>query len=144
MSHPPPRQVSWVMRQQYPVGDRSTKEKDREGHALRKNRSRGVERFDRRNPMNTIVEPRHGKVRGSIADGVNTFKGIPYAAPPFGPNRFRPPQPVEPWSGVREAITYGPKAPQESYPPQVAAILLELASVGEDCLSLNIWTSDLG
>lgn len=94
--------------------------------------------------MDTVVKTRYGDVRGSVADGVNTFKGIPYAAPPFGPNRLRPPQPVEPWSGVRDAITYGPKAPQAPYPPQVAAILPELAVAGEDCLSLNIWSSDLG
>ena len=62
--------------------------------------------------MNAVVNIRHGKVRGSVADGVNTFKGIPYAAPPFGANRLRPPQPVEPWGGVRDALTYGPKAPQ--------------------------------
>jgi carboxylesterase type B len=47
--------------------------------------------------MNGVVNTRHGRVRGRVADGVNTFKGIPYAAPPFGANRLRPPQPVEPW-----------------------------------------------
>ena len=46
--------------------------------------------------MDGVVKTRDGLVRGSVADGVATFKGIPYAAPPFGPNRFRPPQPVEP------------------------------------------------
>lgn len=51
--------------------------------------------------MSAVVKTRHGDVRGSIADSSNTFKGIPYAAPPFGANRFRPPQPVEAWSGVR-------------------------------------------
>jgi para-nitrobenzyl esterase len=49
--------------------------------------------------MNTVVEIRHGEVRGSVADGVKTFKGIPYAAPPFRANRFRPPQPVARRSG---------------------------------------------
>jgi para-nitrobenzyl esterase len=58
--------------------------------------------------MHPVVNTRNGKVRGSVAEGVNVFKGIPYAAPPFGPNRLRPPQSVEPWSGVREALTYGP------------------------------------
>ncbi|HII40079.1 MAG TPA: carboxylesterase family protein, partial [Thermoplasmata archaeon] len=49
--------------------------------------------------MDAVVETRNGAVRGSIADGVMTFKGIPYAAPPFGANRFRPPQRLKAWSG---------------------------------------------
>ena len=95
--------------------------------------------------MNAVVTTRQGKVRGSVADGVNTFKGIPYAAPPFGANRLRPPQPVAPWSGVRDAFTYGPKAPQPPYPPGMELFLPpELTSPGEDCLTLNIWSPDLG
>jgi para-nitrobenzyl esterase len=81
-------------------------------------------------------------VRGSVANGIHTFKGIPYAAPPFGANHFRPPQQVAPWSGVRDALTYGPKAPQTPYPPDV--FLPEFAVSGEDCLNLNIWSADLG
>jgi carboxylesterase type B len=72
------------------------------------------------------------------------FKGIPYAAAPFGPNRLLPPRPVEPWSGVRDALTFGPKPPQPDYPPDVSAILPELVSPGEDCLNLNIWSPTLG
>lgn len=94
--------------------------------------------------MNAVVKTRSGEVRGSVADGVNTFKGIPYAAPPFGANRLRPPQPVAPWSGVRNAITYGPKSPQVPYPPQVDGLIPEFAAPGEDCLNLNIWSRDLG
>lgn len=94
--------------------------------------------------MNTVVKTQYGEVRGSVADGVNTFKGIPYAAPPFGANRLRPPQSVVPWSGVREALSYGPKSPQPSYPPEVSVLLPELAIPGEDCLTLNIWSPDLG
>jgi carboxylesterase type B len=94
--------------------------------------------------MGAIVKTRQGKVRGSVANGVNVFKGIPYAAPPFGANRLRPPQPVEPWSGVRDALAYGPKAPQPPYPPAVATILPELTVPGGDCLSLNIWSPELG
>jgi para-nitrobenzyl esterase len=91
-----------------------------------------------------VVKTRSGEVRGSVADGVNAFKGVPYAAPPFGANRLRPPQPVDSWSGVRDALTFGPKAPQLPYPPEVALILPELTVPGEDCLSLNIWSRDLG
>jgi len=94
--------------------------------------------------MDAVVNIRDGKIRGSVADGVYVFKGIPYAAAPYGVNRFRPPQPVEPWSGVRDALTYGPKAPQLPYPPPVDVLLPELATPGEDCLNLNIWSSELG
>jgi carboxylesterase type B len=94
--------------------------------------------------MWAVVRTRRGEVRGSVADGVKTFKGIPYAAPPFGPNRLRAPQPVEPWSGVRDALAYGPKPPQTRYPPAVEMILPEFVGPGEDCLTLNIWSPDVG
>jgi para-nitrobenzyl esterase len=94
--------------------------------------------------MTPVVKTRYGEVRGSIANGVNVFKGIPYAAPPFGANRLRPPQPVEPWKGVREALAFGPKTPQLPYPPPIDVFIPELAIPGEDCLSLNIWSAELG
>lgn len=92
----------------------------------------------------SVLKTRSGAVRGSIANGIHVFRGIPYAAAPFGANRLRPPQPVEPWSGVRDALAFGPKPPQPPYPPDVSAILPELASSGEDCLNLNIWSPSLG
>lgn len=91
----------------------------------------------------SVVDTRQGKVRGSVADGVHSFKGIPFAAPPFGVNRLRPPVPAQQWSGVREAFTFGPKPPQLPYPPMIAELLPELVGPGEDCLTLNIWTKDL-
>src|SRR5215471_253019 len=95
--------------------------------------------------MNTVVKTRYGELRGSVADGVHTFKGIPYAAPPFGSNRLRPPQPVESWNSVREAFTFGPKTPQPPYPPGMERLIPpELSGPGEDCLTLNIWSPDLG
>jgi carboxylesterase type B len=94
--------------------------------------------------MNAVVATRHGQVRGCVADGIRTFKGIPYAAPPFGPNRLRPPQPVTAWRGVRDALAYGPKTPQLPYPPPIDALVPELTISGEDCLNLNIWCPDSG
>ena len=93
---------------------------------------------------NVIVKTRNGDVRGCMADGVRVFKGLRYAAPPFGANRLRPPQPVEAWSGVRDALTFGPKAPQVPYPPPFDVLLRDDAVAGEDCLNLNIWSPDLG
>lgn len=94
--------------------------------------------------MDAVVKTRHGEVRGSVVEGVHTFKGIPYAAPPFGTRRFRPPQPVEPWSGVRDTLTYGPTVLKPPYFPPFDALLPEPAIPGEDCLNLNIWSPDLG
>jgi para-nitrobenzyl esterase len=57
-----------------------------------------------------VVTTRHGALRGTVTEGkVAMFKGIPYAASPFGANRFLPPRPVEPWQGVREALRTGPR-----------------------------------
>lgn len=94
--------------------------------------------------MDTVVMTKHGEVRGREVDGVGVFKGIPYAAPPFGANRFRPPQPVEPWKGIRDALAYGPKSPQPQYPPEVALFLQESVVSGEDCLNLNVWSPGRG
>ena len=58
--------------------------------------------------MDTVVRTSQGVVRGRTVEGVAIFKGIPYAAPPSGAYRFRPPQPAEPWDGVRDALNYGP------------------------------------
>ena len=90
--------------------------------------------------MNTAIKTRQGEVRGSVDEGVQVFKGIPYAAPPVGADRMRPPRPVVPWSGVRDTLSYGPKSRQPVYPPYVQLLLNELIGGGDDCLSLNIWS----
>ncbi len=95
-------------------------------------------------PTQTIVRTRAGSVRGSCIEGVVVFKGIPYAAPPFGAQRFRPPGSREPWDGVRDATEFGPEPPQLKPPADhpAAALVWDPADPGEDCLNLNIWTPD--
>lgn len=89
------------------------------------------------------VRTANGAVAGVVSDGVAVFKGIPFAAPPFGPNRFLPPQPVAAWDGVRDASQFGPAYPQRSLDPdpQRNRYFNPLVT-GEDCLNLNVWTPD--
>jgi para-nitrobenzyl esterase len=90
------------------------------------------------------AQTRQGKVAGALANGVHAFKGIPYAAPPFGPRRLRPPEPAPGWDGVRDCTQFGPTVPKNPYPPPFDSLLPEPAIPGEDCLNLNIWTPELG
>ncbi|ABK05358.1 Carboxylesterase, type B [Arthrobacter sp. FB24] len=93
--------------------------------------------------MDTVVKTTHGQLRGSLADGVHCFLGIPFAASTAGVNRLRPPQPVQPWSGVRDAMKYG-DSPFQLAPPESAGTEWDTALAGEDCLNLNVWTPDPG
>jgi para-nitrobenzyl esterase len=92
--------------------------------------------------MDTAVTTTHGTLRGRLAEGVYAFLGVPYAAPPYGPNRLRPPQPVEKWDGVRDATRLGAEPPQVAPPESVASAWV--TTKGEDCLVLNVWTPDPG
>src|SRR6516162_2707241 len=82
-------------------------------------------------------------VPGSTSE-VRVFKGIPYAAPPVGDLRWRPPQPVIPWEGVRKADAFSMTCTQETHKPgsyyQVEYYRHE-GPTGEDCLYLNVWTA---
>ncbi|MFI8195258.1 carboxylesterase/lipase family protein [Streptomyces sp. NPDC085942] len=85
-----------------------------------------------------VFTTRAGRVRGERAardDGVVVVRGIPYAAPPFGALRFREPQPVEPWGGVRDCTAFGPVAPQSAELPGAPT----WSPGDEDVLTLNIW-----
>ena len=79
-----------------------------------------------------------GIVRGDTAQNssVKVYKGIPYAAPPIGANRWRAPQPAASWSGVRDATKFAPRCAQRGFAPGADQLLSS-----EDCLYLNIWTS---
>lgn len=78
------------------------------------------------------IEITHGKIRGVRNEGVNIFKGIPYAGRVSGDRRFRRPAKLEPWTGVREALQLGPPAIQSSRRNE--------PDPSEDCLFLNVWT----
>jgi para-nitrobenzyl esterase len=69
--------------------------------------------------------------------GVRAYKGIPYAAPPLGPLRWRPPQPAPPWTGVRPANAFGPNSLQGVVFDDIDPFAV---GVSEDCLYLNVWT----
>ena len=91
-----------------------------------------------------VVRLGDGAVRGTMADGLCAFLGIPYAAAPFGENRMLPPQPVRAWDGERDATAFGPTVPKGDYPPQYARLFPEVVIAGEECLNLNVWTPDVG
>src|ERR1051325_8315023 len=86
-----------------------------------------------------IAPTSSGRIRGTANSGVNVFKGIPYGGPTGGRNRFMPPTKPLPWTDVRDALAYGPTAPQalgrarRGVPPE-----------GEDCLVLNVFTPAVG
>src|SRR5205085_4787512 len=63
-------------------------------------------------PEVTTAQTSTGTLRGTSDGGVEVFRGVPYAQPPVGELRWRPPEPVEPWAGTRDATTFGPIPPQ--------------------------------
>jgi para-nitrobenzyl esterase len=83
-----------------------------------------------------VIKTEAGAVRGSNDGVVESWKGIPFAAAPIGPLRWRAPQPTPNWSDVREATAYGHDCMQEPFPSDAAPLGTPPA---EDCLYLNIW-----
>ncbi|HSN38338.1 MAG TPA: carboxylesterase family protein [Arthrobacter sp.] len=93
--------------------------------------------------MDSVVNTTYGPLRGSADENVHRFLGVPYGAPTSGANRLHPPQPVQPWSGIRDATEYG-EAPFQLAPPESAGTEWDTALAGADCLNLNVWTPDPG
>jgi para-nitrobenzyl esterase len=89
------------------------------------------------------IETAEGPVRGVVQDGISTFRGIPYAAPPVGPLRWRAPAPVTPWKGtVREASQNGPSSLQNEQMCEAVGGG-HPGTMSEDCLYLNVWSPRL-
>jgi len=87
-----------------------------------------------------VVATRSGTLQGRAEKGLNVFRGVPFAAPPLGPLRWRAPQPVAAWSGTRKADAYAASCMQKPGIP-----LSEGGTDGplsEDCLYLNVWTPE--
>jgi para-nitrobenzyl esterase len=82
-----------------------------------------------------------GQIEGRIEGTLRVFKGIPYASPPTGPGRWKPPSPLPRWTGIRTATTFGPACPQPSR-RIVSVYMEEPGPTSEDCLTLNIWTPE--
>lgn len=81
----------------------------------------------------TLVHTRSGLVRGVIEGNLRAFRGLPYAAPPVGSLRWRPPEPAPGWAGIRDASSFGPLCPQITAAGNLTG--------NEDCLTLNIFTA---
>jgi para-nitrobenzyl esterase len=79
-----------------------------------------------------------GVLVGTVDSGVESFKGIPYAAPPEGALRWKLPQPAPPWTQDRPADDFGPSCMQHSTPRNVSPTS-RAAQLSEDCLTLNVW-----
>ena len=87
-----------------------------------------------------IVTIDSGKLKGvaeSSGSPVQIFRGIPFAAPPVADLRWREPQPVVPWSGIRQATEFGPRCMQQ---PLFSDMMFRSPAPSEDCLYLNVWT----
>lgn len=87
-----------------------------------------------------VVRVDSGQLQGVVDDGVVSYKGIPFAAPPVGDLRWRPPQPVAPWNGIRQATKFGADCMQGRFGPPPDPGAPSEPAPSEDCLYLNVWS----
>jgi para-nitrobenzyl esterase len=92
--------------------------------------------------QDAVVETAYGKVRGLVDHGVHTFKGLRYGRSTAGERRFLPAATPMPWTGIVDALEYGPRAPQPFRPmiPEIGDALIGQGPMSEDCLRLDVWT----
>ena len=97
-----------------------------------------------------IAATEHGQVRGELVDGIYAFKGLPYGGSTAGANRFKPPAEPAPWTGIRDAIEFGDRAPQAVPTGDQVSDYARLirwtehpGEISEECLVLNVWTPGL-
>ncbi|WP_416972994.1 carboxylesterase/lipase family protein [Streptomyces sp. 4F14] len=91
-------------------------------------------------PLFPEVRTTSGPVRGRTESGLAVFRGIPYARPPLGELRFQAPRPPLPWTGTRDAASFGPPAPQDPSMAARSAATGIFAETGDDWLTVNVWT----
>ena len=89
------------------------------------------------NAQNPRVKTSEGVLEGIEESGIKVFKGVPFAQPPVGDLRWKAPQPVKAWTGVRKATDFGPNPMQQ---PLFGDMNFGTKKMSEDCLYLNIWT----
>jgi len=91
-------------------------------------------------PAGPVVDAPAGKVQGKSEGDLNIFKGIPYAVPPVGQLRWKAPQPLPRWDGVKHATAFGPSCITPTPGPQKSVYSGDPQPESEDCLTINIWT----
>jgi para-nitrobenzyl esterase len=90
--------------------------------------------------MGVTVQTGYGRIEGVAEDGVQAFKGVPFASPPVAELRWEPPRDLQAWTGVRDASAYGPASLQAQSPIGQMMGMTFAEGTSEDCLFLNIWT----
>ncbi|HTR36421.1 MAG TPA: carboxylesterase/lipase family protein [Bryobacteraceae bacterium] len=112
------------------------------GAAISKARAAG-----KADSASSIVQTSAGRLRGAMDSKVHVFKGVPYGASTAGAGRFMPPAKMQAWTGVRDALEFGPASPElpsHLIPESMAQQPASDAHGTEDCLHLNVWTPGLG